>query len=277
KAAPPAHMVEDSFKHHYDPSMKKSPFKEKAYTISGTLLPPDAVKIISARMPTSQILKLAKDKGTTITAYLSALMIVSIYKGLVPKRAMSKTIGVNVPVDLRGHFTSETARNFFSVVEVGYNFQSGPADFDTVLASVTNQLRQKTTPEMLALRMNYNMAVQRNIFTGITPLFLKNLVLRAAYHQSETGTTCALSNMGRITMPEPFAGYIHSFHCLLNPTPIHRLKATVTSFREQFIINFTSCIEETKAQRLFLTYLAYHGVDITITCNGEEAETVETL
>jgi NRPS condensation-like uncharacterized protein len=274
-AAPPSHRVEDSFDHNYDPTAKQSPFRHRAYTITGTLLPFNSVKIISAAMPTKQILGLAKEKKTTITAYLCALLICSIYSGLVPRRAANKRIAVNVPVDLRGHFPSETARNFFSVVEVGFNFEGKPADFDTVLADIAEQLARQVTRESLSGRVNYTMGVQKNIFTGITPLVLKNLILRAAYQKGEAATTCALSNMGRVTMPEVFAPYIESFHCLLNPTPPHRLKATVCSYGDRFIINFTSCIEETKAQRNFLRHLTERGVEITVTGNG--GNTDETM
>ena len=268
KTAPPAHMTADSFKHHYDPQNAQSPSHAKAYAITGTLLPSNSVQIISAQMPVKAILDLARANKVSLTSYLCALMICSIYTGFMPKRATKKTIAVNVPVDLRGHFASESARNFFGVVEVGYNFNGGEADFDAVLESVSTQLTQWVNADALAKRMGYTMSVQNNIFTGITPLFLKNLILKGAYHRSERATTCAISNLGRITMPEVFVPYIHSFHCLLNPTSLHRVKATVTSFGDILTLNFTSCIEETQIQRHFLRHLTQQGVDITITCNG---------
>ncbi|MDR2933214.1 MAG: hypothetical protein LBV27_08925 [Oscillospiraceae bacterium] len=268
RTAPPAHMAEDSFEHHYDPKERQSPFRKKCYTISGTALPSNSVQIIGASMPTKQILALAKSKKVTVTAYLSALMICSIYDGLMPRRLSQRSIGVNIPVDLRSHFKSETARNFFSVVDVSYNFEGRPAVFEDVLASVSDQLTDSLDPAKLAKRINYNMSVQKNFFTGVTPLVLKNLILRAAYHKAEAATTCAVSNMGRIRMPEPFVKYIHSFHCLLNPTAPHKVKACVSSFEDQFVINFTSCIAETKAQKYFLRHLSAEGIDITLTCNG---------
>ena len=268
KAAPPAHMTADSFKHHYDPQNTQSPFRNKAYAISGTLLPSNSVQVISARMSATQLLALARAKGVSITTYLCALMICSIYTGIMPKRAAKKMIAVNVPVDLRGHFASESARNFFGVVEVGYNFNGEAVDFDAVLESAARQLTRWVTPDALAKRIGYTMSVQSNFLTGITPLGLKNLILRAAYHRVERATTCAISNLGRITMPAVFTPYISGFHCLLNPTSLHRVKACVASFGDNLTLNFTSCIEETQIQRHFLRHLAEQGVDITIACNG---------
>ena len=80
--------------------------------------------------------------------------------------------------------------------------------------------------------------------------------------------------MGRTTMPEPFGDYIDNFSCLLNPTPIHRLKATVNSYGDKFLVNFTSIIAETRAQRYFFRHLTEHGVDVCITCNGVDDDEI---
>jgi hypothetical protein len=116
--------------------------------------------------------------------------------------------------------------------------------------------------------------VQRNIFARAVPLALNNLVLRAAYKKAEHTTTCALSNMGRVVMPELFDEYIEGFSCLLNPTPIHRVKATVCSYRENFQLTFTASIAETRVQRYCFRHLAAQGVDVTITCNGVDDDEI---
>lgn len=261
-------QAEDSFDRYYTDDAKDSVFKQRAYTIGGTLLPRGNIKIIEARTSTRAILTLAKSRGTTITAYLAALMLLSIYTELMPRRAAGKTIAVTVPVDLRGHFSSRSARNFFSVVSIGYNFSKGPADFDSVLASVSAQLKELTRPDVLAGRINYTMGVQKNMAARFTPLVIKNWVLKGAYKKAEESCTCALSNMGRITMPEGLVPYIEGFTCLLNPTGIHRLKITANSFQDEFVMSISSCIAETEAQTMFLRHLAKEGLELTITGNG---------
>lgn len=264
----PSHKAEDSFGHHYNPTEKANPFRQRAFTISGTMLPARNIQVIEAVMPTSQILSLCKGMDATVTAYLAALLILSIYGGLMPRRAVSRPIGLTVPVDLRGHFVSESSRNFFSVVEVSYNFSQQPEDFVSVLRSVSEQLREKVQPAALSARMGYNVSVRENVFARFTPLLLKNLILRGAYHKVETATTSALSNLGRISLPEQYAQYVNRFICLLNPTPLHRLKACVCSYGEEFVIAFTSCIAETKAQKLFIRHLTENGVEVRLYCNG---------
>ena len=265
---PPVQQAEDSFNRYYTPDKTKSPFKQRAFTIGGTLLPNESIRIITATLPTSQMLALAKSKGVTITAYLTSLMILSVYQELMPKRAIERTVSVTVPVDLRGHFTSETSRNFFSVMDIGYNFSKGGDSFEEVLAHVTRKLQEKTNPQVLARAFGYTMSVQKNPFSRFTPLVLKNHILKAAYVKRERATTCALSNLGRITMPEPFVPYIDHFSCLLNPTHLHRWKACICSFEDALVISFTSCIAETRAHKAFIRHLSAQGLDICVTCNG---------
>lgn len=268
RAAPPSHRVEDSFKHHYDPKAKKNPFKEKAYCISGTLMPLMAIRIINGTFSAREFLKITKAKNVTITAYLAALLICSIYSGLMPKRAESKTIGINVPVDLRGYFKSETTRNFFTVVEVTYNFAGDAIDFDKVLYSIDAQLKEKVTPEKLAARMSYNMSVQSNITARFTPLFLKNIILKLAYKKGEKATTAVISNLGIMAMPSPMDDYIKNFTALAQPTKLHRLKACICTYKDDLNISFTSCIQESKAEQYFFRHLAGLGLDITVSGNG---------
>ncbi len=268
KEPAPAAQSADSFQHYYTRAQKNNMFSTKAYTISGTLLPKGNIKVINLSLSTKEILALAKQKKVTVTAYIAALMICAIYQELMPKRAAGRTIALTVPVDLRSHFTSETSRNFFSVVDVGYNFAQQSGEFEDVLQSVTDQLREKINQNALAGRIGYTMSVQKNIVARFTPLVLKNLVLKGAYHKVETATTGALSNLGRITMPEPFDEYIDSFSCLLNPTLIHRFKASICSFGDRFIISFTSCIAETSAQKYIVRHLTGLGLHVVVTCNG---------
>lgn len=264
----PDQKAEDSFDRYYTPAQKDSVFRRRAYTIGGTPLPPGNIKVIEARVPTRAFLTLAKSKGTTITAYLATLMLLSIYHQLMPRRAASRTISVTVPVDLRGHFASHSSRNFFSVVSVDYNFSKEPDDLEAVLESVNRQLKEATQSEALAGRINYTMGVQKNPATRFTPLILKNIILRGAYHKAEASNTCALSNMGRITMPECFDPYIDRFTCMLNPTAQHRLKLALCSYQDALTLSFTSCIAETGAHTWIIRHLTENGLEVTLTCNG---------
>ncbi|MFV0400252.1 MAG: hypothetical protein ACK5LX_06465 [Oscillospiraceae bacterium] len=264
----PPYQAEDSFLRYYtEEGGKQGPFFKKALLLGGTTLPSNSVQVISAKTSVRAVLTLAKGKKATLTAYLTALLICAVYTEMTPRRFASRDIGVTIPVDLRGHFASSSSRNFFGVVNVRYNFMGGAVDFDRVLESVTGQLNSKVGVENLARSINYNISLQKNIFARFVPLFLKNFVLKRGYRRSESTATTVLSNMGRILMPEEFAPYIDNFSCLLNPSPIQKVKLCVSSYRDALMLNFTSCIAETGIQKYVLRHLAAEGAPVCITTN----------
>lgn len=269
-AATPPEQAEDGFFKHYLPKTVKPHMNPKSFTLTGTSLPANSIKIITARMSTKEILALVKSKNATLTAYLTALMFCAIYEEQVPRRHANKEIGITIPVDLRNLFSSETARNFFSVIEVRYNFQGKPIDFDNVLHSVTEQLQDKVTEENLSNLISNNMNLSQNIFARMVPLFIKNFILKTAYRINEGSSATTISNMGRVVMPKEFEEYIDNFSCLLNPTTIQKVKLTIISYNDVLKLNFTSTIAETSIQRYFIRHLAEQGIDITITTNGGE-------
>ena len=269
-SAPPVNRAEDGFDRHYSTDDKKKPQHERAYQISGTMLPTNSVSLISARVPTKDLLALAKRNNASLTAYLATLMLLAIYHELMPRRLQGRDIGITVPVDLRRFFPSMTARNFFTVVDIRYNFSKGPTDFDTVLSSVKKQLAAKLVAEELARAFSFNMSMQKNILSRSIPLALKNVILKAAYIRAEKCTSCAISNLGSIKMPVELSPYIERFSCFLNPTPIHRLKICMCSYEDEMVMNFTSCIEESSAQRYMLRHLAAEGISTIITTNGSD-------
>ena len=106
----------DSYKKYY----KKEKSKDKVigikgYQVKGKMYPEERLKIIELIMPTKDVLKLSKDNNSTITQYLTAIMIKSIADTMSYKDK-KKPIIITIPVNLRNYFPSNTARNFFNVV-----------------------------------------------------------------------------------------------------------------------------------------------------------------
>ena len=83
------------------------------------MYPEERLKIIELIMPTKDVLKLSKDNNSTITQYLTAIMIKSIADTMSYKDK-KKPIIITIPVYLRKYFPSNTARNFFNVVPIIY-------------------------------------------------------------------------------------------------------------------------------------------------------------
>lgn len=265
---PPSVTIEDAFREHYAEGSGDSLTAKKALQLPGPILPAGSIRILEGEADAGKVVALAKEQGASLTAYLTALLILCIHKR-IPKRKKSLPICVKIPIDLRRRFDTETSRNFFSVTDIGFTFTGGEG-FAEVLESVTAQLREKTSQEALENRINYTMAMERSVLNRFVPLFIKNPVMRAAYSLADRSGTSAISNMGNVQMPKGFERYIRGFGAMLNPTRTSRVKAALMSYNGRLKITFTSNLDHNKVQKDFFRKLGQEGVEITISCNEEE-------
>lgn len=67
--------------------------------------------VIEGCVSVKSLLDLSKQHHVTITEFLVALWIYSIYEGMSIKE-QKKPVVISIPVNLRNYFPSETTRNF---------------------------------------------------------------------------------------------------------------------------------------------------------------------
>ena len=85
------------------------------------------------------VLEAAHKEQTTLTVYLCACLMDAISE-TVPVRAKKRPVVLSVPVNLRSHFPSASARNFFSVLFVGYDYGKRSAAFGDVVKKIGSDL-----------------------------------------------------------------------------------------------------------------------------------------
>ena len=135
-AVPVPERMSDSFARYYTGKKKYEKQKVKrAYRISGIRLPDHQIRVIEGTASASQILQKSHEYGTTASIFLCSVLLRAIHAQM-PKRAEKYPVNLSVPVNLRNYFPSESARNFFSVITVGYDFGKNPDDFASVIAAV---------------------------------------------------------------------------------------------------------------------------------------------
>ncbi len=81
-------------------------------------------------MSASSVLKVAHVTAPP-SRYLAALLIQAIH-GEMPLREEGRPVVLTVPVNLRSYFPSASARNFFGVINVGYNFKKQPGTLEDI-------------------------------------------------------------------------------------------------------------------------------------------------
>lgn len=264
-----AQREEDSFSKYYDSGSKKgkSPLAPAAYHVKGKPLPEGRIQVLEGIMPAGPVLAVAREHGATLTALLAGALILSIGREMETARR-HRPVVLDIPVNLRKHFQSATARNFFGVVRVGYRFEKD-TDLWEIVAQVDRQLKEELTVERLGRRMSSLTSLEHNLLTRAVPLFIKDVTLKFFYKMAEREITSSFSNLGRIDMPEQLQPYIRRFDVFVSTAGI---QACACTYGDELTISFTSAFASTEICKNFFRLLARMEIPIEIVSNQIEGE-----
>ncbi len=255
--------AEDSFLKYYQPIQSVKEKSSPAYQLRYTQLPEARLRVIEGICSAKGVLKVAHQYDTTLTVYLTAAFFCAIAKEM-PLKERKKPVTIAVPVNLRNYFASETSRNFFSVINIKCYFGLEDPNMEDVIPFVKQQFHHELTKERISAHISNLMAIEKNIFTRLTPLFIKKPVLRIAHYLNRREATASISNIGRIKMPKEFEQYIDHFEVFVSTT---RIQACICSYQDQLSISFTSPFKNTEIQKNFFRILTSNQISVKIISN----------
>ena len=263
----------DSFEKYYKKSKGiKVPKYKRAYNLKGSRYPEDRLKVIEGIVSTKRVLTLAKEYNTTVTIYLTSILIKSIASTMSIKDKKSPII-ITVPVNLRKYFKSNTVRNFFNTIAIIYK-SNEEDNLEDIIESVSKQFKENLTKEVLDQKMN-SLAVLENIFIiRLVPIFIKDIVLKYFYEKSKKEQTITLSNVGIVEMPKELEHYIKLFDVFAST---EKTQVCMCSYLDNMTLSFTSHLVNTEIQKNFFKELSSKGIEVVINDNVVEDTNYEEL
>ena len=269
-AQPDAEELEDAHARHANFRVIRRPSETIAYHLHGTPLPEEEACVISGAIPLDRILAKAREYSVTLTELLAALMIARIqeiqHDGVFQHR---RPIRISIPVNMRRYFPSATVRNFSLFANPGIEPAFGEYSFEEIVSQVHHFMRYYMTAKNLNALMCANVRPERSAVLRITPLPLKTLAMRFAYHQSgESRYTSVLSNIGQIVLPEEMVPHVERFEFVLGPSRDNPVLCGVMSYGDRLYVTFTGTLRETTLQREFFRTLVEWGIPVEIESNG---------
>lgn len=266
--------LDDSFSKYY--LKKKLPIKEKspkAYRFKEENIEIGTLRVIEGRISVKKLLEISHEHKCTLTAFLLAILFRSIGE-CMSMRDKAKPVVICVPVNLRNYYESESARNFFGVVKIEYNFMKNSSELSDIIEYVDKSLKDKITMEKLTERMIRLSALENKFAAKIIPVVIKNPIMKIAAMLEDRSITAAFSNVGRIEMPEEFKTYIKMFDVFASTK---RLQVCMCSYNDNCVISFTSQFVSTDVQRRFFKTLSGYGLDVEITTNLDIKENEDAV
>ncbi|MGD9910203.1 MAG: hypothetical protein AB7U79_06330 [Candidatus Izemoplasmatales bacterium] len=272
---PTIEEYEDSNVAYYDPKNRKHVNEKKALGIKGTPLGDSNIGLISGCVSTKKILEISRSHQATVTEFLVAIMMMTIYNVKIKHREHQKyhqkPVKIFVPVNLRNHLPSKTLRNFSNFTKTDMVMNRPDITFEEVLALAKEQLRYGLQKDELIRKMSENVAFEKNIILRITPFHLKKFVMKLGYSLMGLSlNTMSFTNIGRIDFPESMKPYIDNVSAAVYSGKFNTFNCAIVSFEDKFKITFTRSIVETSLEKEFFRSLNQMGLDVKIESNYVE-------
>lgn len=262
------HEAEDNFVKYYVKTKRKEPKERRPAYADGTPFPYDGYGIITAKLSLSDLKAVAKGYGATLTEYFCGLYMYCFFKNFLENtRSKNKLVTVVAPLNLRTRYPSDTLRNFTLFVRMSHDF-SEEIGLEDCIRLCSEQMKAGSERERLDSLMYSNVRIQKNPLMKIAPLFLKDIVIRMAYHfVGETLQSCNLSNVGLVTLPESVRPHVKDLFFGISPSYTCKEQLGAIGYGDHVNLTFTRMIVENSMEATFIGELTRAGIGTEVSSN----------
>ena len=270
---PTAEEMEDSFQRYAGPvAMKRN--SSDSWQILGTPTPENFKHITCLRIHTDTLLEKAKEMGVTLTVYLSAALMDALQNMQAEKvkNAMwREPIKIQIPINLRRLFPSRTLRNFVYYTVPEIDPRLGHYSFKELCDVVKSRMAMEVNPKFLSSMIASNINMERILAVRMVPLFIKNIIMKAAYDSAGDRKSClSISNLGFIRLPAEMDPYVERFDFILGVRAIAPYNCGVISYGDTTYINFIRNIQESELEYHFFKVLQGLGLNVEAESNAPQ-------
>lgn len=265
---PKKEELEDSFVKNATKGAKASRSKPNIYHRKGKKLPAFCSHVTLGYMPVDKIKELCKKYGVTITEFFTAVLI-EIYISFQKKEEKKqKEISIQVPVNARNQFDSQTLRNFSLCYSVRIDPNLGEYTFEEILKQTSLYLRYINNKKTLGAMFASNIKLEATPLMRIIPLVIKDLAIGISYAlTAECTTTALLTNLGKVDLPEDMLPFVESTILMPPPGLLNGGRIGLSSVKNVFTVAVANCYEDTDFERIFFTKLQEIGIPVTLETN----------
>ena len=257
--------TEDSFDKYYE-KYKKDKYKEgKIYKYKNKKLPFEDAKFIELHIDCKKILNKAHEYNASLTAYLVAILIQSILKEM-KQLDKGKYIKIDLPVDLRSYFRSESSRNFFGLTYLSYKFTGEVDSIEDIIKVINEEMTEKINKENISKRMNKMVYFQKNFAIRAIPIFIKDIFLKTVNEFTSNTSTTTLSNVGKISFSKEVDEYVETTAAMTSPE--NNFKITISTFKNDLVICISDKYRRNNIIKNYVRALIDEDKDAYIISNG---------
>ncbi|MCI6817925.1 MAG: alpha/beta hydrolase [Clostridium sp.] len=267
---PSEEEIEDSFEKYNGPYSAPRD-SGSVYSIRYTREPDDFRHLTTLIADVPTVRACAKKRDVTVTVFLASAMLLALQRvqnEQVPNKRRQKPLRVVIPVNLRRIFPSKTLRNFVQVVLPEINPRMGDYEFDEICSIVKYEMGLQATKKNMQAKFTPNVNASNSTFLRLTPLFAKNIVMKAIYDSVGERTSCLnVSNLGNVEIPEVMRDYISRFDFVLGLQASKPNNCGVISYGGKLYMNMIRNTVEPCLEYHFFKVLQELGIHVLVESN----------
>ena len=206
--------------------------------------------------------------------FLAAVMMKCIYdiqNERVRNPKKREAVRIQIPVNLRKLFESDTMRNFASYITPGIDPKLGEYTFEEMVSVIHHSMALELNPKRMSAKFTANVRSERQAILRIMPLFIKNFAMKMVYNRvGERKSSICMSNLGLVTLPEPLSDYVTRIDFVLGVQADTPCNCGICSYGGKLYINFIRSIREPELERRFFTFLRRAGLHVLVESNQRD-------
>ncbi len=262
--------LENPFRRYFTKEKLPQVKREESY-----VLPKDYVKdyqnYICGILPFEELKPLCKQRDLSVTEFIASAMILAIIKSA--KEPISKSIIIDIPVNLRQFFPSNSIRNFTSPMPIHFN-PEGRRDVthEEIIEAIRGQLKKYNTKENQQAFINASFKKTQNLANQLILSIFKQWGMNAIQKKTHnTEMTVVFTNMGNIKIPGIMSDALERFELVGGDARVYDMSVftSAISVNGYMHIGFNYSTKDVSFCREFFRILAGYGLSVRVESSDE--------
>ena len=273
---PDPEEYEDAYNRYFQADLPVPENRPHAFRVSSPLLPMYQFRVTSGILPQEKVREVAKSFGVSVTELFCAAIMDALqdiresYPKWMRKRS-GPMATIEVPINMRRIYPSRTMRNFSLYYMPSIDLRLGHYDFGEIAELVHHRMKSESPEREIPRQIARNVGISRKKYVRWLPLFVKEPIMRLLYNaMGKNFESGSVSNLGKVTLPEPLPAYVRRMECLMPPSRVTCGNLGALTWGDNIYANFGSLIKSRDVERLVFKRLASLGIPVRIECNMED-------
>lgn len=230
-----------------------------ALQLGGSLSRVNPCQVLRFKLDAARLYQMAKERNTTVTGYLLSRMLCACRAAM---EDFDGDISVQVPVNMRKFYPSQTLRNFS--LYCGVRFPAAQVrEADALLPDIMRQLHEKASKQALD-----KMVASTESLVALArylPLPVKFPVVQAVYGVlGDRIFTTTLSNLGVVHFPAELQEHIESLDFVLGTARVNRALCSLVTFGDTASFCIAKQTKDPTLEQTMLRLLQEDGLAVTV-------------